>query len=81
MEWWMPSCDAMARIKANSRACEPVPVGHIFIPMHFPEHNVLTLTSFDPYSRQPAYKGCAVRAERVNQSSSLAFDEELDVVR
>ena len=32
----------------------------IFIPMHFPETNRLTSETFDPVSRQPAYKSCAV---------------------
>ncbi|MDB6039638.1 MAG: nitrate reductase [Verrucomicrobiales bacterium] len=32
----------------------------IFIPMHYRETNLLTKSSFDPYSRQPSYKYCAV---------------------
>jgi anaerobic selenocysteine-containing dehydrogenase len=39
--------------------------GQVFIPMHYAETNGLTLPAFDPYSRQPAYKACAVRIERV----------------
>jgi anaerobic selenocysteine-containing dehydrogenase len=35
--------------------------GQVFIPMHYPEVNRLTLSVFDPYSRQPSYKACAVR--------------------
>jgi len=35
--------------------------GQIFIPMHYATTNLLTYPSFDPYSRQPAYKACAVR--------------------
>jgi anaerobic selenocysteine-containing dehydrogenase len=35
--------------------------GQIFIPMHYSEVNQLTYPSFDPYSRQPSYKHCAVR--------------------
>lgn len=38
--------------------------GQVFVPMHYAEANRLTLASFDPYSRQPAYKACAVRVER-----------------
>jgi anaerobic selenocysteine-containing dehydrogenase len=38
--------------------------GHIFVPMHYVETNRLTLSAFDPYSRQPSYKACAVRIER-----------------
>jgi assimilatory nitrate reductase catalytic subunit len=37
--------------------------GQIFIPMHYRETNVLTFASFDPHSRQPSYKACAVRIE------------------
>jgi assimilatory nitrate reductase catalytic subunit len=39
--------------------------GQLFIPMHYPETNLLTNSSFDPYSHQPAYKACAVALERV----------------
>jgi anaerobic selenocysteine-containing dehydrogenase len=41
--------------------------GQVFMPMHHPETNQLTFAAFDPYSRQPAYKGCAVRIDRVEQ--------------
>jgi len=34
--------------------------GQLFMPMHFPEVNRLTFPSFDPHSRQPSYKACAV---------------------
>lgn len=34
--------------------------GQIFIPMHYPEVNQLTHSAFDPHSRQPNYKACAV---------------------
>ncbi len=34
--------------------------GQVFLPMHFPEVNKLTLASFDPHSRQPSFKACAV---------------------
>jgi assimilatory nitrate reductase catalytic subunit len=33
----------------------------VFVPMHYAHTNQLTLGSFDPYSRQPSYKHCAVR--------------------
>jgi len=35
--------------------------GQVFLPMHYREVNRLTLAEVDPYSRQPAYKHCAVR--------------------
>ncbi|RXK56687.1 nitrate reductase [Oleiharenicola lentus] len=34
--------------------------GQVFMPMHFPEVNCLTFPAYDPHSRQPAYKACAV---------------------
>ncbi len=38
--------------------------GQLFIPMHYIETNRLTFPSFDPYSREPAYKLAAVRLEK-----------------
>jgi assimilatory nitrate reductase catalytic subunit len=38
-----------------------VPKGHLFLPMHDSSTNRLTDWVFDPESRQPAYKACAVR--------------------
>jgi len=40
------------------------PVGQVFLPMHHEEVNRLTDAQFDPYSRQPAYKACAVRVAK-----------------
>ncbi|MCA9046379.1 MAG: nitrate reductase, partial [Planctomycetaceae bacterium] len=34
--------------------------GQIFIPMHYEATNRLTDAVFDPYSKQPSYKSCAV---------------------
>jgi ferredoxin-nitrate reductase len=34
--------------------------GQVFLPMHDPSVNRLTVPAFDPHSRQPAYKACAV---------------------
>ncbi|SDT95450.1 nitrate reductase (quinol-dependent), catalytic subunit [Verrucomicrobium sp. GAS474] len=40
-----------------------VPPGHVFLPMHYAETNLLTFPAFDPHSRQPSYKAAAVRLE------------------
>jgi assimilatory nitrate reductase catalytic subunit len=42
------------------------PQGQVFLPMHDSATNRLTFPAFDPYSRQPAYKYCAVRIELAN---------------
>jgi predicted molibdopterin-dependent oxidoreductase YjgC len=34
--------------------------GQVFMPMHYAETNRLTFGHFDPHSRQPSYKNCAV---------------------
>ncbi len=38
--------------------------GQVFLPMHFETVNRLTFPSFDPHSRQPSYKACAVAVAR-----------------
>lgn len=47
-------------LAANAYVTAVVQPGQIFLPMHFPEVNRLTFPSFDPHSRQPSYKACAV---------------------
>jgi ferredoxin-nitrate reductase len=42
-----------------------VQAGQIFLPMHFDKVNQLTFPSFDPHSRQPSYKACAVAVARL----------------
>lgn len=37
--------------------------GQVFLPMHYPEVNRLTHASFDPHSRQPNYKACAISVD------------------
>lgn len=38
-----------------------VQAGQIFMPMHYAVTNHLTADAFDPYSKQPSYKACAVQ--------------------
>lgn len=38
--------------------------GQSFMPMHYEAANRLTLSHFDPHSRQPSYKDCAVTIEK-----------------
>lgn len=47
-------------IRARALPTATVPEGCVFLPMHDERTNVLTKPSFDPYSRQPAYKHAAV---------------------
>jgi anaerobic selenocysteine-containing dehydrogenase len=51
-------------ITARLQVSPSVPAGQVFVPMHFAEVNRLTFPAFDPHSRQPSYKACAVRLEQ-----------------
>jgi assimilatory nitrate reductase catalytic subunit len=48
-------------IIAKAFVTHAVQPGQVFIPMHYDVVNQLTLAHFDPHSRQPSYKDCAVR--------------------
>jgi len=43
--------------------------GQVFIPMHYEGTNQLTDAVFDPYSKQPSYKACAVSVTALNQQT------------
>ena len=48
------------------RVTEMIAPGQVFMPFHFAETNVneVTQSAFDPISREPNYKQCAVRVEK-----------------
>ena len=48
------------RITATAFVTRSVQAGHLFVPMHYDATNRLTDAVFDPYSKQPSYKACAV---------------------
>ncbi|WP_168563709.1 molybdopterin oxidoreductase family protein [Crateriforma spongiae] len=50
-------------VTVRSAVTTSVAAGQLFMPMHYEEANVLTLSHFDPHSRQPSYKDCAVDLE------------------
>lgn len=54
-------------VRALVTAC--VQPGQIFIPMHYETTNQLTHDAFDPYSKQPSYKACAVALRRLKGGS------------
>ncbi|MGN6552700.1 MAG: molybdopterin oxidoreductase family protein [Verrucomicrobiota bacterium] len=53
------------RVECQAFITANVQPGQIFIPMHYGITNRLTQSEFDLYSRQPSFKYCAVRIERV----------------
>jgi len=61
--------DAVVMVQLTQR----VPRNMVFIPFHFHECvNRLTLGLLDPYSRQPAYKQCAVKVEAAADQQAAA---------
>lgn len=52
--------------KVELRITEIVAPGQVFLPFHFVETNAnqITQSAFDPISREPNYKQCAVRVEK-----------------
>ncbi len=54
--------------RVELRITEIVAPGQVFLPFHFAESNAnqVTQSAFDPISREPNFKQCAVRVERSN---------------
>ncbi len=48
------------QLRARAFVTPTMKPGQVFIPMHFEAANRLTDAVFDPYSKQPSYKSCAV---------------------
>ncbi len=66
--------DAVVMVQLTHR----VPRDMVFVPFHYHDCvNRLTLGLLDPYSRQPAFKQCAVRIEPIDQQEAA----ELNVKR
>jgi assimilatory nitrate reductase catalytic subunit len=58
---WVEVTSRRASIRARAFVTNTVKPSQLFMPMHDEVVNRLTFPAFDPYSRQPAYKACAVR--------------------
>jgi assimilatory nitrate reductase catalytic subunit len=61
---WVTVASRRTEIRARAFVTHGLQPGQAFIPMHYGETNRLTFAAFDPYSRQPAYKACAVSISR-----------------
>jgi assimilatory nitrate reductase catalytic subunit len=59
-------------VQARAFVSPTVPRGQVFLPMHDPGTNRLTIADFDPDSRQPAYKACAVRVRAAGKDDRRA---------
>jgi anaerobic selenocysteine-containing dehydrogenase len=52
--------------RVELRVTEIIAPGQVFLPFHFAETNAnqVTQSAFDPISREPNFKQCAVRVEK-----------------
>ena len=60
---WVTVESQRGRLRARVFLTHAVKQGQVFVPMHYEAANQLTDAVFDPYSKQPSYKSCAVRLE------------------
>ena len=58
---WVTIASQRGQMRATAVLTPTVAAGQLFIPMHYEPTNRLTDAVFDPYSKQPSYKSCAVR--------------------
>lgn len=65
---WVSVESQRGELRARAFVTPTIGRGQLFIPMHHATTNRLTDPAFDPYSRQPAYKACAVRIRRFEPS-------------
>ena len=65
--------DAVVMVQLTQR----IPRNMVFIPFHFYDCvNRVSMGLLDPYSRQPAFKQCAVRIESVDQTEAAQLNCE-----
>ena len=56
---------------ARAFVTHTVQAKHVFVPMHYARTNQLTFPAFDPDSRQPAYKACAVAVRAIREGERV----------
>lgn len=61
---WVVVDSRRGQLRARASVTTCVQPGQCFIPMHYGVTNQLTYPAFDPHSRQPSYKHCAVNIRR-----------------
>jgi anaerobic selenocysteine-containing dehydrogenase len=62
---WVTVESQRGRVRAKAFVTRTVRPGQVFIPMHYDAVNKLTHAHFDPHSKQPSYKDCAVTVRPV----------------
>jgi len=66
-------------IAVRLRADDAVPAGLVWLPIHHPETNAVTLPETDPRSDEPNFKQCAVRLDLVSEDAAAERTEPTGV--
>ena len=61
------------------RADEAVPTDLVWLPIHHPETNAVTLPETDPRSDEPNFKQCAVRLDPITEDGAAEQAEPAGV--
>ncbi len=78
---WVVVESRRGRARVRAFITPTVPRGNLFLPMHDGSTNRLTHAVFDPESRQPAYKACAVRIRPASTGTSGFDDVAITTIR
>jgi assimilatory nitrate reductase catalytic subunit len=68
---WLVVESRRGKFRGRAHATHVVRPGQVFVPMHYAQANQLTFPSFDPYSRQPSYKHCAVKVRKAEAGDQV----------
>jgi anaerobic selenocysteine-containing dehydrogenase len=66
---WVMVSSRRGEAKVRAKVTDSVQPGQMFMPMHFSQTNNLTMSSFDPYSKQPSFKYAVVNIRRADQGN------------
>ena len=69
---WVRVSSQRGSLRAKAVVVPTLQPKQLFMPMHYVETNRPTDAVFDPHSRQPAYKACAVRLDKLRQTAYSA---------
>jgi len=64
---WIKVLSRRGEVTCRAMIASSVKPGQLFMPMHDGTTNRLTHEAFDPYSKQPSYKACAVKIQTTDQ--------------
>ncbi len=67
---WVTVSSQRGSLRCQAFLTHAVQRGQLFIPMHYETVNQLTDAVFDPYSKQPSYKACAVTVTRCHHAGA-----------